>query len=232
MRRLSHLLTVVTALLAAARGAHAQGATGLVQGTVRAESGAPLEGANVVVVGTRVGARTRADGHYTITGVAPGAHQVRASRIGFGADTQRVTVVEGQTATADFTLRQLAVQLSEVVSIGYGTQTRRDLTGSVASVNSEQIATMPVARVDQAISGLVSGVQVQTVNAQPGSEMRIRIRGGNSLQGSNEPLVVVDGVIGADLNQINPDDIATIDILKDASATAIYGARAANASSC
>src|SRR5204863_5691048 len=98
----------------------------------------------------------------------------------------------------------------------------------IASVTSADIATLPVPRVDEAISGLVAGVQVQTTNAQPGSELRIRVRGGNSLNGSNEPLVVVDGVIGADLNQINPNDVETVDVLKDASATAIYGARGAN----
>src|SRR5262249_48884661 len=95
-------------------------------------------------------------------------------------------------------------------------------------VSSSEIATLPVPRVDQAISGMVSGVEVQTTNSQPGSEMRIRVRGGNSLNGSNDPLVVVDGVIGADLNQINPNDVESVDVLKDASATAIYGARGAN----
>ena len=105
---------------------------------------------------------------------------------------------------------------------------RRDVTGSISSVTNSDIATMPVPRIDEAISGFVSGVQVQTTNSQPGSELRIRVRGGNSLNGSNEPLIVVDGVIGADLNQINPNDIESVDVLKDASSTAIYGARAAN----
>jgi TonB-dependent SusC/RagA subfamily outer membrane receptor len=102
------------------------------------------------------------------------------------------------------------------------------LTGSVSSVSSNDIATIAVPRIDQAIAGLATGVQVQTTNAQPGSDLRIRVRGGNSLRGDNEPLVVVDGVIGPDLNQISPSDIASIDVLKDASATAIWGARGAN----
>jgi TonB-dependent starch-binding outer membrane protein SusC len=154
---------------------------------------------------------------------------VRAARIGYAAREQEVAVAEGgQPATAEFTLTAVATSLDQVVVIGYGTQTKRDLTGSVGSVQAAQIATMPVPRVDQAITGLVSGVQVQTTNAQPGSQMRIRIRGGNSLNGSNEPLVVADGVIGADLNQISPGDIESVEVLKDASATAIYGARGAN----
>ena len=128
----------------------------------------------------------------------------------------------------NFDLTAAAVSLDQVVVTGYGSSARRDVTGSIATVSSADIATLPVPRVDQAISGLVAGVQVQTTNAQPGSEMRIRIRGGNSLNGSNEPLVVVDGVIGADLNQINPNDVESVDVLKDASATAIYGARGAN----
>jgi TonB-linked SusC/RagA family outer membrane protein len=114
------------------------------------------------------------------------------------------------------------------VAVGYGTELKKDVTGSVVSVASSDFATSPVARVDQALAGLSSGVQVQTTNAQPGATLRLRVRGGNSLQGDNEPLVVVDGVIGADLNEINPGDVESIDILKDASATAIYGARGSN----
>jgi TonB-linked outer membrane protein, SusC/RagA family len=141
---------------------------------------------------------------------------------------QRVTVPVGGSVTADFAFRPAAVSLEQVVVVGYGTQSKRDVTGSVASVSANDIATLPVPRVDEAISGLVPGVQVQTTNSQPGSDIRIRIRGGNSLNGNNEPLVVVDGVIGADLNEINPSDIESVDVLKDASATSIYGARAAN----
>jgi TonB-linked SusC/RagA family outer membrane protein len=187
-----------------------------------------VEAATVVIGGTRFGAATRADGRYVISGVAPGTYTVRANRLGFAAREQQVTVTAGAVTEANFELSTAAVQLERVVATGYGTVAQRDVTGSVASVSSADIATMPVPRVDQAITGLVSGVQVQTVNAQPGAQLRIRVRGGNSLQGSNEPLVVVDGVIGADLNQINPNDIESVDILKDASATAIYGARGAN----
>ena len=196
-------------------------------GVVRSEAGT-VEGATVSVVGTLLGTSTRADGKYTITNVPAGAQVVRASRIGFARIDLPATVVAGQTVLVNFDLKSAAVSLDQVVVTGYGSSSRRDVTGSIVSVSAADIATIPVPRVDQAISGLVAGVQVQTTNAQPGSEMRIRIRGGNSLNGSNEPLVVVDGVIGADLNQINPNDVASVDVLKDASATAIYGARGAN----
>ena len=204
-----------------------RGGTGTIQGVVRSGTGA-VEGVSVTVVGTTLGAVTRADGRYAIANVPAGAQTVRASRIGFARQDQATTVVAGQAVTVNFDLTAAAVSLDQVVVTGYGSSARRDVTGSIATVSSADIATLPVPRVDQAISGLVAGVQVQTTNAQPGSEMRIRIRGGNSLNGSNEPLVVVDGVIGADLNQINPNDVESVDVLKDASATAIYGARGAN----
>jgi TonB-linked SusC/RagA family outer membrane protein len=205
----------------------AQGGTGSVQGVVRSDAG-PLEGVSVTVVGTALGALTRADGRYAIPNVPAGPRVVRVSRIGYARRDQQVSVGAGQTVTVNFDLKAAAVALEQVVVTGYGSSARRDVTGSIASVSSDDIASQPVPRVDQAISGLVAGVQVQTTNGQPGSEMRIRIRGGNSLNGSNEPLVVVDGVIGADLNQINPNDVESVDVLKDASATAIYGARGAN----
>ena len=221
-------IAVVLALLAtSAQACRAQATTGSVQGTVRSESG-PLEGATINVVGTTLGAVTRADGRYAIANVPAGSRVLRVSRLGFARRDQTVEVVAGQVAAVTFELRAAAVALEQVVVTGYGSSARRDVTGSIASVSSADIATLPVPRVDQAISGLVAGVQVQTTNGQPGSEMRIRVRGGNSLNGNNEPLIVVDGVIGADLNQVNPNDVASVDVLKDASATAIYGARGAN----
>jgi TonB-linked SusC/RagA family outer membrane protein len=228
MRTPKLTLVAVVALFALPRPGQAQGTSSGIQGIVRSESGAPVEGVNVVVTGARLGAQTRQDGRYVITGVLPGTHVVRATRLGFAPREQQVVVPAGGMALANFELRAAAVALDQVVVVGYGTQSKRDVTGSVASVSSKDIATIPVATADQAMSGLVSGVQVQTTNAQPGALLRIRVRGGNSLQGNNEPLVVVDGVIGADLNQINPGDIESIDVLKDASATSIYGARAAN----
>jgi TonB-linked SusC/RagA family outer membrane protein len=204
-------------------------AQGSIAGTVRdAATSAPLVHAIVLVVGTRLLAATDADGRYALTGVPPGTRALRALLVGYAPRDTSVSVADGQQVALDFQLRASAIELNPVVAVGYGTQRRGDVTGSVASVSSQQMATIPVARVDERLAGLVPGVQVQTTNAQPGAQLRIRVRGGNSLEGDNEPLVVVDGVIGADLNQINPNDIEAVDVLKDASATAIYGARGAN----
>ena len=218
----------VGVLLALAHGAQAQSATGTVEGTVRAQGGVGLENVRVMVMGTARGALTRSDGRYVISGIAAGDYRLRAVRLGYAAQEAPVTVAAERTATLDFALPVSATVLDPVVSIGYGTERRSDLTGSITSVSSTQIATMPVQRAEMALSGLVSGVQVQTVNAQPGAQLRLRVRGSNSLSASNDPLVVVDGVIGADLNQVDPNDIESIDVLKDASSTAIYGARAAS----
>ncbi|HXL35488.1 MAG TPA: TonB-dependent receptor [Gemmatimonadales bacterium] len=222
------LLVGAAALTATA--ASAQAPTGQIQGTVRGESGAPLGAVTVTVTATRFGGVTGSDGRYTITAVPPGTYRVRARVIGYGtAEDSGVVVLAGQSATADFQLKAQAIQLDAIVAVGYGTQLKKDLTGSVASVSSKDIETSPVARVDEAIAGLVPGVQIQATSAAPGSDsIRLRVRGGNSVQGNNKPLVVVDGVIDADLNQINPGDLESVDILKDASATAIYGARGAN----
>ena len=228
MRSTSVCLVGCVVLIAVA-DASAQAPTGQIQGAVRGQSGAPLGGVSVTITATRFGAVTGADGRYVIAAVPSGTYRVRARVIGYGtAEDSNVVVVAGQTATADFQLQAQAIQLDEIVAVGYGTQLKKDLTGSVGSVASRDIETSPLARADQAIAGLAPGLQVQTTNAQPGAELRLRVRGGNSLQGDNDPLVVVDGVIGADLNEISPGDIESIDILKDASSTAIYGARGSN----
>ncbi|HEY6156815.1 MAG TPA: carboxypeptidase regulatory-like domain-containing protein, partial [Gemmatimonadales bacterium] len=228
MRSTSVCLVGCVVLLAAA-DASAQAPTGQIQGTVRGQSGALLGGVSVTVTATRFGAVTGSDGRYVIATVPTGTYRVRARVIGYRtAEDSNVVVVPGQTATADFQLQPQAIQLDAVVAVGYGTQLKKDLTGSVGSVSSQDIETSPLARADQAIAGLAPGLQVQTTNAQPGAELRLRVRGGNSLQGDNDPLVVVDGVIGADLNEISPGDIESIDVLKDASSTAIYGARGSN----
>jgi len=204
-------------------------AQGSIAGTARdAATSAPLARATVTVVGTRLSAETDAEGRYALTGVPPGTYALRVRLLGYVPGAGTAVVQDGQQAVADFQLTASPIELNPIVAVGYGTQRKGDVTGSVGSVSSQQIGTIPVPRIEQAIAGLVSGVQVQTTNAQPGSELRIRVRGSNSLEASNGPLVVVDGVIGADLNQINPSDVEAVDVLKDISASAIYGARGAN----
>jgi TonB-linked SusC/RagA family outer membrane protein len=227
-------------------------AVGTITGHVTgAASGEPVQGVTVRVVDARLGAVTDASGKYRIDQVPEGSHVVRASRIGFAQDSQVVTVTAGQTVTADFSMHEVAVRLSEVVSIGYETQARRDLTGAVASVSSSDIKEGPDVQLDQALTGKAPGVTIVTSNGQPGTTSEVRIRGGNSITAGNDPLYVIDGVPIAQspeelrpsgtstlevqgatglspLAGINPDDIQSIDVLKDASATSIYGARAAN----
>jgi TonB-linked SusC/RagA family outer membrane protein len=232
-------------------------ANGTIAGRVTAaESGEPVFGAVVSVAGTRLRASTSADGRYTIVAVPEGTHTVFVQRIGLTRDSATVVVRANETATANFVLRALAVRLNEVVAIGYGTQTRRDLTGAVSSVTSEDIQLRPVASLEQALQGKAAGVQVTGGSGQPGAAAAVRIRGGNSITAGNDPLYVIDGVpvassangtgtstletMAATVNGVgtrpglnplaalNPSDIESIEVLKDASATSIYGARASN----
>jgi iron complex outermembrane receptor protein len=226
----------LAAALIAAGPLHAQ--TGQVSGTVTSAEGArPLSGATVSVVGTALRTVTGPDGRYTLSGVRAGQQRVSAALIGHAPATLAVTVAAGQTATLDFTLSTAAVALEGVVAIGYGERRVRDVTGAVQAVGEEEFNTGRVVSPEQLIQGKVAGVQVVD-DAAPGGGVNIRIRGGTSVNASNEPLFVVDGVplqpggglsAGRNpLNFINPEDIARMTVLKDASSTAIYGSRGAN----
>src|SRR5690606_22201314 len=205
-------------------------AGGQITGQVTDEGGAPLSGATVTVgEDTGLGAVTDQSGQFTVSNVPAGTHQVRAGLIGYETETQTVTVTAGQTATVSFQLAASAVELEGVVAVGYGTQQRQDVTGAVASVRAEEIAQIPTPSVGEALKGRVAGLDVQTNGYVPGDAPEIRIRGERSLSAGNDPLIVVDGVaIAGGLNDINPQTIASIDVLKDASATAVYGSRGAN----
>ena len=226
----------------------AQG-TGIVSGRViDSASQQPLVSATIRVVGTTSGALTRNDGSYTLSGIRPGPQQLRVTRIGFAAQVRPVTVTAGATVTADFALAAQASQLSEVVVTGYGAQRREAITGSVATVGADEANVGVISNANQLLQGRVAGVQMTTNSGEPGGGMQVRIRGGTSIQASNNPLYVVDGVPLQDenpvarasingvnaalprnpLNSINPNDIESITVLKDASATAIYGSRGAN----
>ena len=194
-------------------------------GTVTDENGAPVTGATVIVVGTQRGTTTSATGAYTL--------QVRNGEIlefqYLGYEKQAVSV-GGQT-TLDVTLQpSKAMAVDEVVVIGYGTVKKGDATGSVANIKISDVKDLPVLSVDQALQGRVAGADIMSTTGEPGATTSIRIRGTRSISASNEPLIVVDGVIDAvsDLNDINSDDIAGISVLKDASSTAIYGSRGSN----
>jgi len=208
----------------------------------------PVADVSVFVEGTRRGAVTAADGSFTIGGVPAGSQTVRARRIGFAAPVQIVTVPNNGSVSVVFSLDRQAAVLQEVVTTGYGTQRRLAITGSVATVDADQARTAVPTNATNLFEGRASGVQVTQNSGEPGAGAHILIRGGTSISASNEPLYVIDGVavsndqtepagfgIGGDpplprnpLNMINPADIQSVTILKDAAATAIYGARAAN----
>lgn len=187
------------------------------------EDGEGLPGVNVVEKGTSNGTVTNVQGEFSLE-VAENAILVFSS---VGYTTEEVTV--GNQSVIDLAMIQDIKQLQELVVVGYGQVRKSDLTGSVGTIKAEEIKKQPVTRVDQALQGRISGVQVTTINGAPGTGSSIRIRGGNSINAGNEPLYVIDGFIGGgDLNTINPNDIKSIEILKDASATAIYGSRGSN----
>src|SRR5438132_476989 len=162
--------------------------------------------------------------------VPPGTYRVQAQIIGYAlGEVTGVVVTAGQTTTADFQLTQLAVALQEIVVVGYGTQVRRDVTGSVASVGTDDVHEVPKVNVIEAIKGRVPGVDVVTTGNKPGDGIRVRLRGERSLKASNDPLYVLDGIpMAGGVGDLNPRDIESIEVLKDASATAIYGSRGAN----
>ena len=197
----------------------------MISGKVTDVSGAPLPGVSVVLKGTTQGTITDANGNYSIINIPSGATLVFSF---VGMKTQEI-VVGNQTAI-NVRLNEETIGLEEVVAVGYGTIKKSDLTGSVSSVNSERLLDKPAFNVAQAISGKVAGVKIVERSGAPGGNPLIRIRGTNSINSDNTPLVVVDGVVGVAnaLTIMNPNEIESMEVLKDASATAIYGARGAN----
>jgi TonB-linked SusC/RagA family outer membrane protein len=224
-------VTVVFLALITTRAAHAQGtAAGRIVGRVLSAEGAqPISNVNVVLVGTTRGAVTDDAGQYTIANVPAGAQRVQARRVGFVSATQPVTVVAGQATTANFSLTASPVTLQEVKTVGYGTQSARTITGAATTVTAEKLKDIPTADPMKALQGKVAGVQIVASSNEPGAPMNVRIRGVRSLNASNEPLYVVDGIpISGGIQDFNPAIIESIDVLKDAAATAIYGSRGAN----
>lgn len=210
--------------------------TGSIKGKVLDETNQPLPGASVSIDGTTMGSTTDGNGNYTIPGVKTGNVTVTAKFVGYVTSKKDVSVSSGVNEV-NFGLKPDNQNLNEVVVVGYGTQRRKDLTGSVVSVTAKDFNQGPATTPEQLITGKVAGVQITSNSGAPGSGSTIRIRGGASLTGSNDPLIVIDGIplsnttisgVANPLSLINPNDIESFNILKDASATAIYGSRASN----
>jgi TonB-linked SusC/RagA family outer membrane protein len=225
--------------------------TGTIGGSVvDANTLRPIPSVQISIQGLGIGALTRDDGRYLLVNVPAGTHTVQAQILGYTMATARVTVVAEQTATANFSLAQSAVALDEVVVIGYGTQQRREVTGAVASVRGAEIAQTPTVGIQSALQGRLAGVNVADASGEPGAAPQVTIRGVGSISAGNDPLYVIDGVpytmnveaqgrVGQQnprfgesranpLAALNPNDIETIEVLKDAAAAAIYGSRGSN----
>jgi TonB-linked SusC/RagA family outer membrane protein len=186
------------------------------------ESGLGMPGVTVVEAGTFKGTTTDIDGKYSLTVSSPSA-TLEISFIGF--TTQRIQI-NNRTAI-NLVLIPEVTQLSELVVVGYGTQKKKVVTGAISSVTSQEITSTPVLRIDQAMQGRTAGVQVTNLSGQPGEAPTIRIRGAGTTGNAN-PLYIVDGIAVGGIDYLNPGDIESIDVLKDAASAAIYGARAAN----
>lgn len=200
---------------------HAQQQAKTVTGTVTNVSGEPIIGANIRIKGTTTGTITDIDGNFSIE--AEPQSVIEVSYIGY---LTQETVINNQKSIR-FLLKEDTKTLDEVVVIGYGVQKKADLTGSVANINTEKLNTQSNANIGQALQGKIAGVDIVSQGGAPGSGTRIMVRGIGTLNNAS-PLYIVDGMYMNSIDHINPNDIASIDVLKDASSAAIYGSRAAN----
>ena len=222
-------------------GRYSLGQSGSVSGKVSDAKGETLIGATVVVQGTTTGTTTDADGNFTISSLPVGETNLIASYVGYKKNMQTVSVIEDQIIKINFVLEEDISQLDELVVIGYGSKRKRDITSSISSVKSDDLKNSTEPSFQSALQGKAAGVMITTSNGMPGSAMTVRIRGTSSIRASSQPLYVIDGIPvitgnfangWADgtnaLSAISPSDIESVEILKDASAAAIYGSRSAN----
>jgi TonB-linked SusC/RagA family outer membrane protein len=185
----------------------------------------PLAGVTVSVEGTTRGTATESDGTFRLSGVPQGNQVIRARRIGYNPQLRSVAVGTGATASVDFALMPSASLLDQVVVVGYSTQRKSDITGAVATVDVADLESRRVADVAQVLQGQVAGVQITQSTGAPGEEISIRIRGEGTI-GNNSPLFIVDGIPTRDISFLNPADMNSLTVLKDAAAASIYGSRA------
>ena len=194
-----------------------------VSGRITNSTGEPVAGANILVKGTTIGTSTNDQGNFSIA--APVGAVLVISSVNYAEKE----VIVGDAATMDIQLAATTGNLDEVVVVGYGTQRKEAVTGSVASISGNAMRDVPSPNIAQALQGRLPGIELSQTSTRPGATMQIRIRGARSLNASNDPLIVLDGMpFPGSIADLNPNDIKSIDVLKDASATAIYGSRGAN----
>lgn len=220
---MNKLIISIFTLLMVAVGAMAQTAT--VTGTVTDDYG-PVIGATVIVQGTTLGCTTDLDGKFTLTNV-PDVNKA-VLKISFVGMEEVKEPLKGRTSGINIHMTESASMLEDVVVIGYGTQKRGNLTGSISSVSGKILEKVQTTSAAEAIVGKLPGVQVTTVDGSPDAEVKILVRGGGSITQDNSPLIILDGFEVNSLNDVPPTDIESIEVLKDAASTAIYGARGAN----
>lgn len=212
--------------------------TGTLTGTVTGPEGATIPSANVLLQEIQRGAATDANGEYEISNVPVGTYTLRVSFVGYQTYNEQVTIQQGENEV-NIQLSEGQVGLDELVVTGYGAQSKRELTGSISSVSSEEIQDVPTQNAAGILQGRAAGVQVSTTSGAPGGGFEVEVRGEGSINAGDDPLYIVDGVQlstsnlseevdESPLNSIAPEDIASIEVLKDAAAAAIYGAQAAN----
>jgi len=219
---------------------------GSIRGQVTDQStGRPIAGAQIVVVGTALGTVTNDQGQFAIPAVAAGTHTLEISFLGYKQVRTQVTVTAGSPATVEVRMEADVLNLDELVVVGYGAERRRNISGSISSIRPEQLQELPTPSVETVLQGRMPGVQVTQNSGNPGAAISVRVRGASSISAGNQPLYVVDGVPmtqgnfsgingsfgGQDidaLSDLNPNEIERIEVLKDASAAAIYGSRASN----
>ena len=192
-----------------------------ITGQVVDETGEPMIGVTVIVKGTQIAAVTDLDGNFSLA-MPTGKNMLELSYIGY--ENMTVKASNGMKIA----MKPESNAVDEVVVIGYGVQKKRDLTGAVSSVKADEIKQAPVMNAMEGLQGKISGLDITRSSGQAGSSPEILLRGNRSLNASSAPLFVIDGIAGGDIDEINPNDIESIDVLKDASSTAIYGSAGAN----
>lgn len=201
--------------------------TARLQGRVVDTEGNGLPGVTIQIIGQQISTASGLDGGYSLNNVPMGSFKVAANMIGYDPVEQGVNIQAGEN-TLDFNLETATSSLDEVVVIGYGTATKKQITGSVSSVSPDEFNRGVVSSPDELLAGKVAGLTINREGGDPTSGSTIQLRGPSSLTASSAPLYVIDGIVGASIDLVSPDDIVSMDVMKDASSTAIYGSRAAN----